>query len=271
MSIENRKVSLTVETLDSLYLIPVNYKDITVPLLFDTGASISVVTRTTAIKFEAKETERTIRGGGNAGKINETGIVVIPEISLGDITVYNLEAAVIEDEALNFDFGEEKGSVQINGFLGWDIIERYRWTYDCTKRLLTIGSLKDNESKKNMVEWDNMPIISVLFDGNKELFGIDTGNTESVLGERLYNFLEGSREAEDTFVGVDGASVEKVRIMDKLVLQIADCTVTLRNIPACNRSVFPTENKNICGLLGADVLAGKNWLIDYHNQTIEIW
>ncbi|BCJ99286.1 retropepsin-like aspartic protease [Anaerocolumna chitinilytica] len=271
MSIEIRGVSLKVETLDSLYLIPVDYNNITIPLIFDTGASITAITKTTALSLMAKETERTITGGGNAGKINNTNIAVIPEISLGNVIIHNQEVAVVEDEVLNFDFGEEFGKVQLNGFLGWDIIQKYRWIYDNAKGELALESPYSNSLIKNMAEWDNMPIISVMYEGKEKLFGIDTGNTESVLGEKFYYKLEDSTEINDSFAGIDGTSVEKVRVMDKLVLQIANCNVTLKNIIACKRSLFPTKNNDVCGLLGADILKGKSWMIDYKNRSIEIW
>lgn len=39
----------------------------------------------------------------------------------------------------------------------------------------------------NMEDWDNMPIIRTLINGKEDLFGFDTGNTESILGDRIYN------------------------------------------------------------------------------------
>lgn len=122
----------------------------------------------------------------------------------------------------------------------------------------------------NMEEWDNMPIIRTSINGVVEVFGFDTGNTESILGDHMYDRLPKYSEALDAFTGVDGTKEEAVRIIDNLALQIGKQMVELNQVSAINRKVFPTENEQINGLLGADILDGRNWTLDYSNRNLEI-
>ena len=59
-------------------------------------------------------------------------------------------------------------------------------------------------------------------------------------------------------------------IVENFTLNIGKQIIVLDHISAINRKVFPTDNEQINGLLGADILEGRNWTLDYSNRRLDI-
>lgn len=243
-----------------------------IPFVFDTGASVTVMNKTTAEKFRATETEEILKGGGNAGKIIESKYSFVDSIRIGQCMINKLKIVVVDDKVLDFGIDENGNELKVNGFLGWDIIQHFRWEYNLQNSTL----LMDNESDKkytspsNMLDWNNMPLINVSMNGNKELFGFDTGNTDSFFGKRIYSLINDDEQSIESIAGVDGVSEESVKNINSLELYINDEKVELTNITVVNRQVFPTDDEDVCGLLGIDIIINKSWVLDYKNRLFEL-
>lgn len=260
------------EVIANLLLVDLCNEENKVPFVFDTGASITVMNETTANLFGAELTEDNIIGGGNSGDTIAANIFTLKCIKVGRTVLRDLEIAVVPDKALDFGTDDNGKDIDINGFLGWDIIQNFRWYYDSKSRRFRIEKSKQENTSvnANMEEWDNMPIIHANINGRNELFGFDTGNTESTIGDKLFPIFQGVKEIKDKFVGIGGVKEERVLKIDDVELKIGTELVNLRNISAINRSVFPTDNKDISGLLGIDIVQGRNWVLDYNNRIFEI-
>lgn len=261
---------IAVQRMESLYLISIALHDLHIPLVFDTGATMTVMNRTTASGFQAIPSSETVKGGGNAGHILTANTAVIPLMQIGEVTIEDLQVIVVEDEQLDFGEDDNGNHIIINGFLGWDIIQHFKWEYDRTGNTINITKPIPERLSSNMEEWDNMPIIRTLINGRVELFGFDTGNTESILGDHMYHRLPESSETLDVLTGVDGTKEETVRIVEKLSLEIGNQIVVLNQVSAINRKVFPTEYEQINGLLGADILEEKSWMLDFSNRILDV-
>ena len=266
----NTTNTIAVERMESLYLIPVELDDLHIPFVFDTGATMTVMNKTTATRFKAIPSSETVKGGGNARQIFSANTEVIPLVHIGEVTIEDLHVIVVEDEQLDFGETENGNHLIVNGFLGWDIIQHFKWQYDRTENCITMSKPIKEVVPSNLEEWDNMPIIRTLINSKEVLFGFDTGNTESILGDRMYNRLSKSSEVLDVFTGVDGNTEETVRIVENFTLQIGKQMIVLDHVSAIDRKVFPTENEQINGLLGADILEGRGWTLDYSNRFLEI-
>ena len=266
----NSQSMLCATRLDVLYLVDVSCDDETFPLLFDTGASMTVVSKSTAERLCAKQTNETVIGGGNAGSRFTAATVLIPRIMIGCAVLKDLKAVVVDDNALDFGEDGHGNHLCINGFLGWDVIQHFRWWFDTQDSCFIMAKPNVAQVESNMENWDNMPIIRVKLNGKDELFGFDSGNTETVLGNRLYSRLTDAKEVTDSFAGIDGVKEERVRSVENFNVQIGQQIVTLCEVPAVDRQIFPTKNEDICGLLAADILKGRNWTLDYFNRFFEI-
>lgn len=256
----------------NLIVIDLVNENSSIPFVFDTGATITVMSKSTASRFGAVKTDEVIKAGGNAGIGIESTLYVVDKISLGECLINNLKVIVVEDEVLDFGKDEEGNDIKVNGFLGWDFIQNFRWEYNVYKSSLLFEEASKSEKVtiRNMEDWNNMPLIYVEMNGQKELFGFDTGNTESVLGKRLYTSISDIDLTIDSIVGIDGVSEESVKNIESLELFVNDKKVEIKNISAVNRQVFPTDVEGVCGLLGIDIIADKSWILDYRNRFFEI-
>ncbi len=265
-------VSLSKKSIGNLIVIDLKKDCSFASVIFDTGASISVLNKTTAEKFGAKQTERKIRGGGTAGKETEADLSTFKDIKLGEYTVPELDFIVVEDEVLHFGEDEVGNELVIDGFLGWDIISKLRWEYKHEKLELHFGeSVKTNYENCKLDEWDNMPIVNVMLDGQERVFGFDSGHTESIIGSLLYSDYKHLDSTNDDVIGIDGHSNESVKIADSLEIEIINSTISLKDISVINRNLFPSKRNDIGGLLGFDLLEGRNWIFDYENRYFEIF
>jgi len=256
----------------NLMLINLNNAYDYVPLVFDTGASITVMSKSTSKIFGAKKLDTTVRGGGNTGLIKEMNLYNIEQIRLGNIVLNSLNVVVVEDESLDFGLDSKGNSLKVNGFLGWDIIEKFKWTYTDIDKTFIIEQPNelDNIIHCNMEDWDNMPIIKVEVDERIYVYGLDTGNTESILGEKIYKSLITNKTAKDEFTGMNGSKIEEVKSVKVMDIKINDSNIRIQNVSAVNRQVFPTGNIDVAGLFGVDLLKGQSWVLDYSNRSFSI-
>ena len=262
--------TIAVQRMESLYLISAGLDELHIPFVYDTGATMTLMNKTTATRFNAIPSSETVKGGGNAGQTFTANTAIIPLVHIGEVTIENLHVIVVDDEQLDFGEDDNGNHIIINGFLGWDIIQHFKWQYKKIENCITMTKPIKEQLPSNMENWDNMPIIRTLINGKEELFGFDTGNTESVLGDHVYNRLPKSLEVLNVITGVDGTKEEAVRIVENFTLNIGKQIIVLDHISAINRKVFPTDNEQINGLLGADILEGRNWTLDYSNRRLDI-
>ena len=137
------------------------------------------------------------------------------------------------------------------------------------RRDFTIYAPVKSEPKASLY-WDNMPIIKAIHNNNLMYFGLDTGNTESMLGKEFIPFLESLQERSDILVGVGGTSDENVYLAEDIQLNIGDAFIQLKDISVLKRDVFPTNNFKVMGLLAADIIQNHKFIIDYANQDFQI-
>ena len=262
--------TLSINRFVGLYLIDVSANGASIPLVFDTGGSISLVTKSTARALGAQPTGTSVTGSGNAGSFLTMETVLIPDVRLGQTVLTDVQAVVLDDAALDFGTDDDGTPIRFNGLLGFDIIRNFTWHFDASSSSFTMEKPVEKQIPSNMEPWDNMPIVHVLVDGREELFGFDSGNTRTILGNRLYPLFADAKEDTDTFAGVDGQKEENVRRAESFTLTIGSQTITLTDAPVVNRPVFPAKDKRICGLLASDILEGKSWTFDDLNKLLEI-
>jgi hypothetical protein len=266
----DRTSKIPVDRLSTLFLISVDCGELTIPFVFDTGGSMTVVNKTTADTLYGIPCAETVTVGGNACARFIADTIIIPMLKIGEVIIHDLKAIIVDDDILDFGVDENSTPFCFNGFLGWDVIQHFAWHYDAPNSCFHMNKPVVAQGTATMALWDNMPLIYALHNGKKMLFGFDTGNTETVLGEKLYETMTNAKEGWDTFAGIDGVLETEVHIAEEFEIQIGQHTVRLQKISIVNRQVFPSKNKDICGLLAADIIQGKSWTLDYFNRSFEI-
>lgn len=277
MDPKNMKVKYGTETeiikmskikIANLFVIDVQFEDKTVPLVYDTGASITVISNSASKLVGAIPTNDSIIGGGNANTCTSLIKSYISSCQIGKTLIENILVVVVPDESLDFGVDESGNRLVVDGFLGWDILQHFKWTIDSQNDTFTIQKPM-NLANKGTLDWDNMPIIKAEFNNNQMFFGFDTGNTESMFSHNFIPFLKTKQVKADTITGVDGVIEEEVFVAEKIELSIGKEVISLNDVSVLQRDIFPTKKYQVMGLLAADIIQNCRCVIDYAGRTFE--
>lgn len=174
--------------------------------IFDTGANISTVTRSTAQRLHMKIIPAGVEIGSSTGQKTKADLAICPKLQLGNIHIYNALFLVLDDEALYF----QPIDYRIHGILGFPIINA----------LQEIQITKDNyfiipEQPTHIAQASNMALDGlmplILLDGLHYAF--DSGATTSMLYhtyfEKYKNDIVGHfPQTKFTFGGAGGLSLQ---------------------------------------------------------------
>lgn len=253
----------------NLSFMDIKINGISVTVMFDTGATITVLKESVVRLIGADVTAATVKAGGSSGNTGEYQTAVLNQIILGSHEILDKEILAVPDEAFDFGTDNEGNSFAAGGFLGWDIISRFKWTIDSVNKTFLI----ENSTKTNEVHnltWDNYPLIETVWKDEKIYLGFDSGHTESMLGVKMADKLENLEPAVDSTYGADGEITEDAYITKEFNFTILNTPVSLHNLIVLKREIFGQGNNNMKGLLGADIIQNKKWIIDYPNKHFKI-
>lgn len=253
----------------NLPLIYVEVNKNQIPMVFDTGASMTIINESTLKKASFVRDGNEVVGAGNLGAKIRSNTKIIEEIRIGNIVIFDLEVIVVEDSRLDFGADEHGNDLKVDGFIGWDIIQNFSWKIDRINNEIEVSTSEQTDMDKNLF-WDNMPIISVNIDSEELRFGFDTGNTESILGSNFDATLRKTYLEKEVMVGIDGREEIEVEKLETLRLKVCGNEIELKNLTMLDRDVFPTTKYKVQGLLGADLIENRVLWIDYKSNKILI-
>ena len=128
-----------VELEDNSYhlIVPVQIGSIEGDFIIDTGASVTVIDRNTPFSHEAIADVPEINSGGVSGRIEEVKLVNLPTFQIGDYTIENLHAAVIDLDYVNTLY-EKQLRRRISGLLGSDFLVKFKAVIDYENKYLRL-------------------------------------------------------------------------------------------------------------------------------------
>lgn len=255
---------------ENLFFIDVSIEGQIIPFVFDTGASITVISKSVSKLIGATPSEDTVVGGGNSNMLASLSTSVISTLKIGNTQIENITVVAVDDERLDFGVDENGNNLIVNGFLGWDIIQNFKWTIDGKNKIFTMKKSLNSVNKKKNLDWDNMPIIEAKFNNKPMFFGFDTGNTESMFSQNFIPFLKTKKVKTDIITGVDGVVEEEVSVAENIDITIEDQIISLNDISVLNRDIFPTKKYSVMGLLAADIIQNCKCILDYPGRYFEI-
>ncbi|MDR7131483.1 hypothetical protein J2X69_003847 [Algoriphagus sp. 4150] len=162
-----------------------------IPMIFDTGANLSTITRSGAHKLNMKILEDSIQVGTITGAMVYANLAVSGKIKLGTAIFENVVFLVLSDEHLAFP----QIDYQIHGILGYPVME--------SLRRISIGKdgsfvAADNSQGEDIYLKSNMAMdrLSVLIQLDGKHFYLDTGADETMLYQRYFRQNKEQIEAE---------------------------------------------------------------------------
>lgn len=220
-----------------LLYIPVVINGKTYDFIFDTGASLSLISQKMANEIGAKPIGEPVFVGGATGG-GDLRRAFIEKINVGPVTFRNMLVLVGGNPG-------ENDPVKVDAVLGMDFIERLEEIQiDMSDLTLTIPAQKTPlpDYGRNIILEQNIPIIEVAdIDGNKLTFTFDTGNGGADLTDLWFSKNADTASAHPTDTlntwGHGGTVQHDIVKIPEYTMTIGDASVTFNDIPA----VIPSE------------------------------
>jgi predicted aspartyl protease len=224
-------------------------------MILDTGANLSVISRSTARRLGLRVSSRQTTIRGNAPGQIPVHTAIIPRLKLGTAEFRNVAVLVLEDAELDVP----QLHYHIPGSLGFPVLSALgRITFLADGRFGAHLPVNGPTLQRTNLFLEKLtPIVAVGVDGTDRLFTIDTGATGSLLTAAYY------REHQDDFAAQQAQDVELMGAgatasapayrLPVLSLAVGGGTALLRDVPVLTepRDRFDTK---FYGNLGQDVL-----------------
>ena len=230
--------------------------------LFDTGAGMTVITRSAAERLGARMEQATLPAGNNSGLVRRLQTAVLSDVRLGDIPAGELRVVVTDDADL--DLRDEIGAAfPAQMLLGWDVISRYRWSYSAKEETLSVGR---SETPSDPTDPDSRlgPVVFPSYAGRPFPARVDTGHTSSTLSGAWRARLPNVDWHEAEIVGVGSVRRQSVPYVRELPLLFQGRRICLRDVDISE--TLYGQPPEIEALLGYDFLAGGDWRLDREFQ-----
>lgn len=241
--------------------------------IFDTGASTTTITMSTAKRLGLELSKGGARTQGVTGADVPLRVAIIPQLSLGKAELRNVAALVLDDSSLAIPVGEEK-PYQIEGVLGFPAMAAFdAITFFGDDRMVIGGVALSGAISFPMYLDENAPRIAAKVDGRDVIFSLDTGAAMSQFTEKYYktfaDAFAGRQKAAFDFAGAGGKKSTQV-YQQKTVELVGDGgSVRLEDVAVMTE---PTGNRDIdafYGNVGQDLLKKvRNFTLDFQHMRL---
>lgn len=233
-----------------LWNIPLSSSGTGEHFIFDTGANISTVPRSTAEHMKMKIYKAGIDVNSITGNIVKADLAVCPEFSIGDIIVRNAIFLVFPDKALTIDEIDYK----IEGILGFPVIEGFGEITVTKDGVLQIPQHASGNETPNLA----LDFLTPVAELGNEYFTFDSGATNTILYPKWFEahketVLSESELEEHLKYGGAGGAIERPGYTILWKQELDGKLLELKNVMVFKTPL--TENEKwFWGNIGQDVI-----------------
>ncbi len=239
-------------------MVPVKSGGIQDEFLFDTGANLSTVAYSYAVKMGMQIFESEIHVGSSTTSI-KTRLAVADSLYLGDILYENIVFLVTSDEELTFP----SVNLEIHGILGFPVIAQMSEIHLHRDGKIFVPKTSRDRQLNNMFIDGLQPVVQFISKGDSLLLMLDTGANVTELSvsylEQNRSYVEANGELRITNEGgAGGVTQESTYILQDFPYSIGTKSGKLKEIAIQTEKSFI---KHFDGNLGQDVLSQYKALI----------
>jgi len=239
-----------------LIQIPITVGTVHVPIVFDTRAHISTVTRSFAKKLGLRLLDVSYEeSSGITGKTFRSGLGIADRLQIGDVVVRHAVFQVLPDEQLHFHFPGT--DFTLDGILGFQVLTQLGEVHIFKDGRFTISPADRSDDLRNLAFDGSTTVLSVMKGPDALSFHFDTGAASSEFYTAYFEkykasvLQDGTRQTAD-IGGVGGSTRVDVYEVPSIELTIGDRRVVLRDVSV--RTVPAFKGQRYYGNLGQDLI-----------------
>lgn len=264
------KQTITIKSDSKFKLIPdkAGLKNLTVvsnenqyPFIFDTGANISTIVHSQAVKMGLDIIDIAISVGTITGKRVNAKVGIASKLSIGNMYFTNVVFLVFPDEALYIP----QIDYQINGILGYPVLSAMKEVHFINTDELFVPKKSEIEKDINLAIEYLTPIINLTDEvGNEMSFTFDTGADQTMLYKSYYDLkkkdiLNNYSKTKIRFGGAGGnTEVDGYHIGFKA--KINDEIISLESVDLIPELIKPNDRYSF-GNIGQDLISKFNKMV----------
>jgi hypothetical protein len=248
---------------------PVIVNGIQEEFIFDTGADLSTISESQAIKMHLKIIEQSASINSSTQNVIQSKLAVADSLYVGDLFFENVVFIVMPDEQLSFP----EINYSIKGIIGFPVINQMGEVHLLKNGHIFIPKEVTRKQMQNMFFEGLTPVVRLNSKKSRLLFTFDTGARSSELSLKYFNEhkpqVKRKGELQKNQRGGAGGIVEVTEYMlSDFPLAIGPHQISLEKIPVTLEEYW--FNAYFDGNLGQDVFMKFNTLIiNFENMYID--
>ena len=247
--------------LAGLWNIPVKMDGDTTDFVFDTGANLSVIIKSLALKYGIRPMDNKVNVYGFAGKKFESEIGLV-NLKIGDIDVMNSVFLIFPDSLLSF----AGGAYHIRGIIGFPIMNAFQEIIIKDDRQLILPMIPENRNLRNFMLDDLTPVIMVNYKNDTLPFHFDTGAGKTIFFATFLNKYKSDiigrfEKTNLRIAGAGGYIKTESYLMDSVVISAGGVQMQLDSSMVLTE-FLSHEHQNFYGNVGQDLIQ------EYSQMTI---
>ncbi len=249
--------------------VPLTVNGIRDEFVFDTGANISTVSKSEALKLELRMMSGFLKIGTATGIKVDGGIAVADNLVIGNISFKNVLFLVVSDESLSF----AGGAYVINGIIGLPLIKDMKELH-ISETEFFVPKTPIPSGLNNLVLEGFMPVIKVMEGPDTLSFNFDTGARTTILYQPYYmlrkNEIESKFTRQDIIVGGAGGDMKvKGFVLNKVNLNIGTSNAGIGEIQLA-AELLKDSDKYAYGNFGQDYIKQfKTMVINFESMYVD--
>lgn len=235
--------------------IPAQFRDSTFDFVFDTGANLSVITESYAIKAALDVMNVVFKVRAITGIEVDAKLGIAKTLKLGDVEVENVVFIVFPDSVLSF----AGGAYTINGIIGFPVIEQMQEVRIDKAGYIEVPQEAVNKPIRNFGIDELTPVIRIGVNKDSLAFTFDTGAQSTDLNEPFYTLYKSTIESTGKMYdmqqgGAGGYTTSKAWRIPTTVFAVGGQSVAIPNL-GVKTSSTNSKDRYYYGNLGQDVMS----------------
>jgi clan AA aspartic protease (TIGR02281 family) len=262
----------TAETRLGLVKAPVTIDGQQISLILDTGANLSAISRSMALRLGLNISANQATMEGVSAIPTPAHTAVIPKLEIGKAVFRNVAVIVVDDKDM-FIAGL---NYMLPGSLGFPVLSALgRITFFPDGQFgVALPPTADKPQKQNLFLQRLTPIVAAEIMGKEELFTIDTGATGSYLSARYYHDFPHQFDSQMVdqvmLTGAGGRRTLPVYDAPQVTLSLGGACVHLKNVPVL-LAARGIGDDYFYGNLGQNaVRVSSSYTFDFQNMNFTI-